>query len=156
MVAAGLWPFNFQPENSAAWDPTIAGLRFSAPPARSKSDLGGIVFTPEPLKLSKQEFVRPGELSIAISLRAAHEPDGCLHRIVDVRRPDGSEAFFIGQWKTFFIVRTFAPQGSGKPHRDAGVRGVLTEGRTIRVAITSSAGGTHLLVDGQPAHSRLG
>jgi hypothetical protein len=152
MVAAGLWPFNFQAENSAVWGPAIGGLRFSAPPARSKSDLGGIVRTPEPLKFPKPETVRPGDLSIAISLRAAREPDACLQRILDVRRPDGSEAFFIGQWRSYFIVRTFAPQGSGKPHRDAGVGSALTEGRPIRVAVTSSTSGAHLLVDGLPAH----
>lgn len=151
MAAAGLWPFNFQPVNHAALDPAPAGLRFEAPAERSKRDLGGIVFTPEPLKPSPQADARPGEVSLDIALRAAEESGSCLRRILDVRRPDGGEAFFIGQWKSYVIVRAVAPQGSGAPYRDAGLGHVLIAGRTIRVTIVSSAGGTTLFVDGQPA-----
>ena len=128
------------------------GLKFSTPDVRSKSDLGGIAFTAVPLRCLERIDCREGELSLEIWLAADSEASSCLKRILDLRRPDGSEAFYIGQWKSEFIVRTFNSRhaASGR-YREVGLRQVLSTGRQSVLTVTSNGAGTHIYVNGRPA-----
>ena len=151
LLAAGLWPFNFRAENHVAQIPG-GGLKFSAPSNSSKRDRGGIVFTAAPLRCHATADCRKGEFSLEIALAAGSEASTCLKRILDLRWPDGSEAFCIAQWKASFIVRTFnSPLAADEPYREIGVRDVLAAGRQSVVTVTSSGAGTHIYVDGRPA-----
>ena len=149
LLAAGLWPLNFRTENHVAPIPS-GGLKFSAPSNSSKSELGGIVFTPLPLKCHATSGCREGEISLTIGLSAGSEACTCLKRILDLRGPNGSEAFYFGQWKSYFIVRTFnAPAAAGKSYREIGVRDVLAAGRQSVITVTSSSAGTSIYVHGR-------
>jgi hypothetical protein len=151
LLAIGLWPFNFRTDNHAVLLPNTDGLKFEAPAERSKKDLGGMVFTPNPLVCSAQSRCEAGALTIEIELKAENELSPCVKRIVEVRRNDGSEAFYLGQWKSHLIVRSFnTPPSKGKPYREIGAGGVLAAGRKILVALVSGPHGTHIHIDGQP------
>ena len=154
LFAVGLWPFNFRAKNHAMLSQDGAGLRFDAPVQRSHQDLGGMVFTASPLSCRSKEGCEAATISIALELRADNEPSGCIPRILEVRRPDGSEAFYLGQWESALIVRSFnTPAGGGKPYREMGVAGVLRPGRTSIIAITSGPGGTDFFLDGRKAEN---
>ena len=151
LLAIGLWPFNFRADNHADLAPNAGGLKFEAPAERSKQDLGGMVFTPNPLACRAQSSCEAGALTIEIELRAETEVSHCIKRIVELRRNDGSEAFYLGQWKSFLIVRSFnTPPAEGKPYREIGAGGVLAAGRKSLVAIVSGPHGTDIHLDGQP------
>jgi hypothetical protein len=59
-----------------------------------------------------------------IELRAENEESFCLKQIIDLRRPDGTKAFYLGKWKSYLIVHTFnEPLAGRKPYREIGVGG---------------------------------
>lgn len=157
LFAVGLWPLNFQVENHAGLLPDGAGLKFDAPAQRSNRDLGGMVFTARPLACRSKEGCEAGSLTIAVVLAAENESSSGVKRIVDLRRPDGSQAFYLGQWKSSLIVRSFnTPPSQGKPYREMGVGGVLAAGRMSLLAIVSVSNRTEIYVDGRLAKSYQG
>lgn len=150
LLAVGLWPFNFRTDNHSVLLPNGGGLRFDAPAERSKQDLGGVVFTPNPLVCRSQDRCEAGSLSIEIDLGAENEFSPCLKRILELRKPDGSVAFYLGQWKAFLIVRSFnVPPAKGKPYLEIGADGILTAGRRSLVTIVSRSEGTDIHCNGQ-------
>jgi hypothetical protein len=154
LLAIGLWPFNFRTDNHADLVPNAGELKFKAPAERTKQDLGGMVFTPNPLSCRAQSSCEAGALTIEIELRAENENSPCLKRIVEMRRLDGSTAFYVGQWKASLIVRSFnTPPAKGKPYREIGAGGVLAAGRRSLVALVSGPHGTNIYLDGQPIKS---
>jgi VanZ family protein len=150
LFMAGLWPFNFRADNHAVLMPEGKGLRFDAPLQRSKQDLGGIAFTPEPLSCQPQSVCEPGELTIQIGLIAANEVNSCVKRILDIRRPDGSPALYLGQWKASLLLRWSGhPKDDSEPYHEIGVEGVLATGLESVITIVSGPSGTSIFVDGR-------
>lgn len=150
LLAIGLWPFNFRIDNHADLLPDAGGLKFEAPAESSKRDLGGMAFTANPLACRAQSSCEAGALTIEIELKAENELSPCVKRIVEVRRPDGKTAFYLGQWKSSLIVRSFnTPPAKGKPYREIGAGGVLAAGRESLVTLVSGPHGTDIHVDGQ-------
>jgi VanZ family protein len=157
LLAVGLWPFNPHATNQVRVLPDGKGLKFGAPDEHSKRSLGGMVFTPSPLTCQQRGGCTAGALSIAIELSADSDARSCIKRIVDFRRSDGSEVFFLGQWKSSLIVRSFnTPSAGGKPYREIGVGGVLSAGQTRLVSIVSGINGTRTYVDGHLVKSDPG
>lgn len=149
LLVAGLWPFNFRAPNRVRVPPDGKGLQFEALDAPSKRNRGGMVFTPSRLACRKKGGCSAGALTIAIELSADGDARSCVKRIVDFRRADGSELFYLGQWKSTLIVRSFsAAPANGRPYREIGVGGVLAVGQTRRVSIVSGDHGTRTYVDG--------
>ena len=137
LLFAGLWPFNFRAENHA-YMIAGGGLNFDAPAGHSKRNLGGMAFTPKPLACLPRGGCDEGTLTLQIVLIAESESRHCLRRVVELRRLDGTKAFYLAQWKSSLIVRTFsAPLSGGKPYREIGVGGVLAAGRTSLVTIVA-------------------
>jgi VanZ family protein len=150
LFAIGLWPFNFRVDNHAELVPNAGGLKFAAPAERSKQDLGGMAFTPNPLVCRTQSSCEAGALTLEMVLKATTEQSPCLKRIVDVRNADGTEAFYICQWKSSFLVCMFnTPPNLDRPYCRIGVGGLLQAGRTSFVSITSGERGIDIYVDGQ-------
>jgi hypothetical protein len=150
LLAVGLWPLNFRAENHVSIIPEGGGLRFEAPVERSKRESGGLAFTPSPLAGISGGSGAKGVLTLEIALQAATDESRCLKRIAVVNMADGSEAFYIGQWKSSFIVRSFnPPPAAGKAYREIGVRAVLAAGRPVSVTVASDAAGTDIYLYGK-------
>lgn len=128
------------------------GLRFDAPVKRSMQDLGGIVFTPSPLACQSKSPCEAGALTIEIGFHAETEESSCLKRIVELRQSDGSAAFYLGQWKSWLIVRSFKQSAAeGRPYDEIGIPGSLAAGRTGVLTIVSGPHETAIYTDGQLA-----
>lgn len=152
VFAACLWPYNFVETNRASLLPGGRGIRFEAPSVPEKSNPGGILFTPDGIACRVNPGCEKGAVSIEIQLKAATETSGCIKRIVDLRTADGSEAFYMGQWKSYLIVRSFASRpAGGKPYEEIGIADALTAGKENSVAVSSNSAGTVIYLDGQPA-----
>ena len=150
LFVAGLWPFNFRTDNKAVLMPDGKGVRFDAPLQRSKRDFGGIAFTPEQLNCRPQTVCEPGAVTIQVGLIAANDVSSCVERILDIRRPDGSSAIYLGQWNASLILRWSerSPEGS-EPYGEIGVEGVLATGLESFITIVSGASETSIFIDGR-------
>lgn len=112
------------------------------------SDLGGLLFTPAALAYPAGGAGQKG-VSIEIRLKASTELSECLKRIVEFRDATGAWAFSLGQWRSFFIARSFIPDRPGdKPKREIGIWDALEAGRESFVTVTSGPEGTALYLDG--------
>jgi len=150
LLAIGLWPFNFRAYNHVDLVTGRGGLRFEAPAEHSKRNSGGLVFTPNPLACRPAGGCEAGALTLEMGLKATTEESPRLKRIVDVRNADGTEAFYICQWKSSFLVCLFnTPPNLEKPYCRIGVERLLQGGRTSFVSIVSGERGTDIYVDGQ-------
>ena len=148
LFLAGLWPFDFRPENHVSILPNAGGVRFEVSSTSLRSDPGGLLFTPAALAYPVGAAGQKGT-SIEIRLMASSEFSSCLKRIVEFRDAAGAWAFSLGQWRSFFIARAFIPdQPEGKPKREIGIRGALEAGRESFVTVTSGPEGTTLYLDG--------
>lgn len=148
LFAAGLWPFDFRPENHVSFLPDAGGVRFEVSSTSLRSGPGGLLFTPAALAYPVGAAGQKGT-SIEIRLMASSEFSSCLKRIVEFRDAAGAWAFSLGQWRSFFIARAFIPdQPEGKPKREIGIRGALEAGRECFVTVTSGPEGTALYLDG--------
>jgi VanZ family protein len=150
LLFAGLWPFNFWTSNHAYLIPGGGGLKFDAPAEHSKRNLGGMVLTSNPLACRSKDICEKGALTVQIEATAENEGRSCQWRMVELRRSDGTEAFFLSQWKSYLIVRSFnTPPTKGEPYREIGVFGALAAGRKSLVTIVSGLRGTDTYLDGQ-------
>jgi VanZ family protein len=144
---ACLYPFNFKPDNRVHFLGDGEGLQFLAPVYHSKRDSGGIAFN-SGIMCSGAGACLPGEISISARLTPAAEAVDCLKRVIDFRGPSGREFFFVGQWKSNLILRSFISVPIGKAYREIGLRDALITGKTVSIAITSGVGGTTLFIEG--------
>jgi hypothetical protein len=131
IVIAGLWPFNFWPENKVKWLPNQNGVQFSGQ---------AIIFTqlpaPSPLHTC----------SVELWLQPTPKESSHMGHIFSVLDEQGSETFFVGQWKSHLLL------GKGihgkKTYREIGIRDALKKGDKRFVTITSGVDGTNIYVDG--------
>jgi hypothetical protein len=156
-LAAGLWPFNFREQNGVGIAADGSGLEFRAPFRTGKNGSGGLVFSAAPLACGPVAACEPGSLAIRIELQAQYETASCVNRFLELRRADDSIAFYLGQWKSSLIVRSFnAPPAAGKRYREMGVGGALAPGRSSVITIVSGPQGTDFFQDGRPVKSYPG
>ena len=130
-LVAGLWPFNFSPENKVRWLQDRNGVEFCGQ---------AIVFSQAPTPYSLHPC------SVELWLQPTTEESSHIGHIFSILDEQGLETFFIGQWRSHLIL------GKGihgkATYREIGVRGVLKKGEKRFVAIASGADGTRIYVDG--------
>jgi len=131
ILVAGLWPFNFRPENKVRWLKDQNGVEFYGQT---------IIFSQAPAPYS----LHPCSVELWLQPTAEDSPHiGHIFSFFDDKK---AETFFIGQWKSHLIL------GKGihgkKTYREIGVRDVLKKGERRFVTIASGADGTNLYVDG--------
>lgn len=152
VLAACLWPYNFIETNRISVLPAGEGIRFEAPAVPEKNNAGGILFTPDGLRCRLNPGCEEGSVSVGIRLKAATETSGCVKRIFDLRAADGSEAFYIGQWKSYLIVRSFASgPADGKPYQEIGAADALAAAKESTVTVSSNPESTAIFIDGRLA-----
>jgi hypothetical protein len=128
---AGLWPFNFSHENKVRWLQDQNGVEFYGQ---------AMIFTQLPAPYSLHPF------SIELWLQPTTEESSHMGHIFSILNEQGSETFFVGQWRSHLIL------GKGihgkKTYREIGIRDALKKGDKRFVTITSGVDGTNIYVDG--------
>jgi VanZ family protein len=128
---AGLWPFNFWPENKVRWLQDQNGVQFYGQ---------AIIFSQIPTPYSLHPC------SVELWLQPTPEESSHMGHIFSILDEQGSESFFIGQWRSHLIL------GKGihgkATYREMGIRDALKKGNKRFVTITSGADGTNIYVDG--------
>lgn len=146
-IVAGLWPFEFFPENKVDWVNEPSGLRFRGRSDGSDGGAGGLAFTPQPLGSAGNGV----SFSIEIRLRCNREPRGSLPGILVFCDEEKRPSLFLGQWKSCLVVRRFNTTAShGKRWKEASVCNALTEGTTRFITVTSNGSECVFYVDGVP------
>lgn len=141
ILTAGLWPFNFWPENKVKWLKDENGVNFYG---------RGIIIS-EPSSNNPQfPLFHSGPITLGIWLQPDNEPNSYLPRILSAYDGKGSEEFFLAQWKSTLILRTkvLSPKNIWT-YRGIGIGNVLLKGQRPFIAITSDDKGTSIYVDGK-------
>jgi VanZ family protein len=131
ILVAGLWPFNFRPENKVRWLKDQNGVQFYG---------RAIIVTqlPAPFPLYP--------CSVELCLQSTIDESSHIGHIFSFLDEHGSETFFIGQWKSHLLL------GKGihgkKGYNEIGIRDVLKRGDRRFVTITSGVDGANIYVDG--------
>ena len=135
IVLAGLWPFNFYPQNRVEWLRDQDGVRFYG---------RGIIFIAE-------EFVLPhSAITIEILLQPESAIPGDIPRILSIFDDKKLESFFIGQWRSHLILRKKTKTSyHGKAYQERGIQDILQKGEKRFVTITSRTEGTTFYIDGK-------
>jgi len=139
IIVAGLWPFKFWPENKVEWLKDQNGVRFYGQ---------GIIYSEKEIAMapSFRSSNLPSPISVEICLQPETEASSHIGRILSFFDGQGSESFFIGQWRPHLIL------GKGihgkDTYREIGIRDVLKKAEKRFVAITSGVDGTRIYVDG--------
>jgi VanZ family protein len=131
---AGLWPFNFYPQNKVEWLRDRDGVRFYGK---------GMIF-------SSEKFVLPHPaITIEIFLQTESEIPGHFSHILSIFDDNKLETFFIGQWRSDLLLRKKTETSNhGKIYQGIGID-TLQKGKTRFVTITSRAEGTTFYIDGK-------
>ena len=154
LLFVGLWPFDASPKNRAYWIPNEEGLHFDGENRRLKLSVGGIAYTPSPLRSSENLLSGKGSFTIGIVLRPALDITSGVPHILSFVDSSGKEVFYLGQWKESLIVRWFTRDQSGKMRmKEIGVRDALTKDKTQRLMLVSNRTTCSIYLNGQPAKS---
>ena len=142
ILLAGLWPFNFYPENKVMWLKDRNGIQFYGQ---------GIIFS----ELPKPNTLHPFSLDIPFSIEILIQPDSESHpylpRILSlIHSNNKSEDFFVGQWRSYLILRSKGLDPKGKwIHKEVGLKNALSKDQKRYIAITSDEKGTYIYVNGK-------
>ena len=140
LLTAGLWPLNFNPQNGIEWASDGRGIRF---------DGRGIVAGPARDLSLKTVLPGPAPITIEFKVTPLSDSTGGLPQIITLFSPKTGEDFFVGQWRSFLIVRS---RVGGLPavgdYREAGLRDVFHKGREVLVTITSDKESTSIFLNG--------
>jgi len=145
ILLAGLWPFNFSPENKVRWLKDQNGIQFYGPAIIFSQLPAPYPLHPTPYPLHPTPYPLP-PFSLELFLQSTTQDSSHIGHIVSTVDDKGSEIFFVGQWRSHLIL------GKGihgkANYREIGVRDVLKKGDKRFVTITSGAEGTNIYVDG--------
>src|SRR2546426_5452941 len=113
LLAAGLWPFQFFPENNVKWLPDGKGISVGGRGIVFSSDLFNVANRNSPLS-------REDSLSLEMAVEALAEPRHVAH-ILSVYGPNGDEKFIIGQWNSLLLFQAKNIVGTSTVLRKLGV-----------------------------------
>lgn len=157
LLFVGLWPFDPSPKNRAHWIPNEDGLNFDGQNRRWKLSVGGIAYTPSPLRSQKSDPPEKGSFTIDILLRPSLEVTNGVPHILAFIDSSGKEAFYLGQWKQSLIVRWFTYDESGRRwKKEIGVRDALIKGKTQGLTLVANQKTCSIYVNGELAKSFQG
>ncbi len=141
IVIAGLWPFNFWPENKVKWLPNQNGVQFSGQ---------AIIYSTIPSFQSSNIPMEP--LSLEICLQPEKELYDYTACILYLNAGQASGNLFIGQWKTHLIIeKRINIIAHGERYRKIGLRNLFHKGVKRFLTITSGPEETKIYIDGNLA-----
>ena len=143
LFLAGLWPITFWPENGVEWLKDKNGICFHKL---------GIIYSPQPLKVSVQNPLHNGEITIDIWLQPETEPAHSIAHILTFFDGTTSENLILAQWKSWLIIRSMNTDVVKKNvYKEIGISNALPKGKLRFITITSGKGGTSIYLDGSLA-----
>ena len=98
LLFVGLWPFDTSPKNRAYWLPNEEGLYFDGQNRKWKLSVGGIAYTPSPLRSLKPAPSGKGSFTIDILLKPARDWTRSVLRIGTLGTFFSFQVSFIGLW----------------------------------------------------------
>jgi len=135
ILLAGLWPLDFWPENKVRWLQDQNGVQFY-----------GQAIIHSTIPFFQSSNIPMESFSIELWLQPTTESSSHIGHIFSILDEQGSESFFVGQWRSHLIL------GKGihgkATYREIGIRDALKKGNKRFVTITSGADGTNIYVDG--------
>lgn len=135
-LLAGLWPFNFYPENKVKWLADDNGISFYEQ---------GIIYSDRPYN----SLLQTKSITIEIWLQPMRECKCGLNRILSSYDTNQNENFFIAQWKTNLILGISNPISENYPPlKQKGIQDILLKGKKLFLTITSGDGGTKIYING--------
>jgi VanZ family protein len=142
---AGLWPFNFFPENKVRWLKEQNGVEFYGQAIVFSQHPTRYSLHPSPNSLHAAPYTQY-PFSLELYLQSTTEEPSHLGHIFSFLDEHGSETFFVAQWRSHLLL------GKGihgkKNYREIGIRDVLKKGDKRFVTITLGVDGTNIYVDG--------
>ncbi|HEX9021457.1 MAG TPA: VanZ family protein [Nitrospirota bacterium] len=139
ILAACLWPFNFNAGNKVAWLQDEYGIRFYGQ---------GVVFSPAPLKMP-DAAAGTGALTIELLVRPG-KGSGSEWGSILTWYSQGQEQFIFGQWKTNFNVRVPAVATIAKgSYRHLGIVNSLPANTARLITVASGRDKTDIYVNGK-------
>ena len=151
LLFAGLWPFDFSPENKASWDLNGKGLSFTGNRTSFKRSVGSIALWPV-LKGSPRVPPETGAFTLSIRLQPARERRGSAPHIFSLVDKSGEKVLYLGQWGKSLLVRwrEAGREGGGK-WREIGVGEALLKDKAQGLTIATDRSGTVVYINGQAA-----
>ena len=135
ILLAGLWPFNFRPENKVRWLQDQNGVEFF-----------GQAIIDSTIPLFQHSNIPINSISVELCLQSSTDSISHIGHIFSILDDHGSEIFFVGQWRSHLLL------GKGihgkKTYREVGIRDALKKGEKRFVTITSGTDGTNIYADG--------
>jgi len=141
---AGLWPFNFLPENEVKWLSNTNGISFYGK---------GFLYTPDILN-NQIPLSLENPITVELWLQPKIELDSFIARILSMYDGNKSEEFFIGQWKYDLILGShiIKPSNNNK-YKEVSLDNMLIRDKRIFITITSGNTGTTIYIDGKEVES---
>lgn len=143
MMAACLWPFEFQPRNQVTPVPGETMLRFR--------ELGS-AYSREPFP-PLHRIAERGELTIDITLRPRRLIGRYLPFILSFSPEQGQPALIVGAWKKALVLRLGRlgrpEKPTGRSYREIGVDNVFAPGEVVHLTICLGPRGTSIYTDGR-------
>lgn len=139
IVLAGLWPFNFWPENKVRWLQDRSGLQFYGQ---------GIVYSPNP-------FFQPADIPMtSMTIETWVQPDketfSYLPQLLTIWNRRTSEYLSIGQWQSHLVIQSrMLNLKKKRVLQKVGVENALQEKQRRFLTITSNETGTNIYIDGR-------
>ena len=147
ILIAGLWPFNFFPQNGVEWLPDRDGVRFYGQ---------GIISGPVLDQKRWQALFQDRAITVEIRLRPELETSSApsIVALFDGKAP---EIFAVRQWRSHLVVWSRpddpADRKRGMPFQEIGYRDAFPKGEDVSITITSDKSGSVLYINGQPARN---
>ena len=147
ILVAGLWPFNFLPENRVEWLVDQDGVRFHGQ---------GIISGPLLDQKRWQATFREKAITVELRLRPETETISApgILTLFDGKAP---ELFAIRQWRSHLVVWSRADDPADRkrdmPFQEIGYRDAFPKGQEVFIAIASDRSGSALYLNGRLVRS---
>jgi hypothetical protein len=147
ILVAGLWPFNFSPQNKVEWLQDRNGVHFYGQ---------GLIISSDFWNKDQESLFADKSISLELWLRPLMETMNSpfFLTLYDGKTPD---LVFAGQWKSHLIIRSRTDNPTarkpGKVYQEMGLDNALLKDQDVFVTITSGREGTAIYMNGRLAKS---
>jgi VanZ family protein len=141
IMIAGLWPFNFSPDNKVKWLGDKNGVRFYGQ---------GIIFSDPSTSVPFHPLFLNRSITIEILLQPDSETVPYISQILSLCDGKTYEGFFLAQWQSDLILQSNRIYPNKKwTHKKIELENMLEKERKRFISITSDDKETCIFIDGK-------